>query len=330
MNRPAFRCSLLVALIAGAVAIAGAAAPPVVPVVPVVPVDHHQHLLSPAMIAPGQQPITAAKLVVALDAAGIRRAVILSNAYRFGSPQFAVPNPDEYQRVVAENDWTAREAAKYPRRLVAFCSINPLKNYALGELARCARDPRFGRGLKLQFGSSDVDLDDPTDIAMLRRIFRVANAERLALVIHLRPSESRQRLYGAAEAQVFLDQLLTQAPDVAVQIAHLGGGGGGAFEPAAEEALAVFAAAFIQKDPRVRNLWFDVSGITGGADAAARAPKLVELLRAIGTKHLLYGSDGGDPTDPPPKDALASFRKLPLTAAELRAIEGNVAPYLKP
>src|SRR6185503_19221068 len=119
---------------------------------------------------------------------------------------------------------------------------------------------------------------------------------------------------GAAEARVFLDQLLPAAPDVVVQIAHLGGGGGGSLEAAAEAALAVFATAFIQNDPRVRNLWFDVSGITGGADAAARAPKIAQLLRAIGTKHLLYGSDGGDPTDTSPKEALASFRKLPLAA----------------
>jgi predicted TIM-barrel fold metal-dependent hydrolase len=163
---------------------------------------------------------------------------------------------------------------------------------------------------------------------MLRRLFRVANTAGMALVIHLRPSESRQRPYGAAEAQVFLEQLLPQAPDVVVQIAHLGGGGGGAYEPAAEQALAVFAAAFAQNDPRVRNLWLDVSGITGGADAAARAPRVAQLLRSIGTQHLLYGSDGGDPTDPPAKAALANFRNLPLTPAELRAIERNVAPYL--
>ena len=299
------------------------------PAGPPVPVDHHQHLLSPAMTGPGQQPITAAKLVGALDAAGIRRAVILSNAYRFGSPQFAVPNPDEYARVIGENDWTAREAAKYPKRLVAFCGFNPLKEYALRELLRCSRDQRLGRGIKLQFGNSDVDLADSTDVAILRRLFRAANAEGLAIVVHLRPSESRRRPYGAEEARIFLDQLLTQAPDVVVQVAHLGGGGGGALETAAEEVLTVFAAAFIQNDPRVRNLWLDVAGITGGADAAARAPKIAQLLRAIGTKHLLYGSDGGDPTDPPPKQALASFRKLPLSPAELRAIEGNVAPYLK-
>jgi len=306
------------------------ALPAVALAAPPVPVDHHQHLLSPQMIAQGQQPIDAKKLVAALDAAGIRRAVLLSNAYRFGSPLYAISYPDEYPRVIAENDWTAREAAKYPKRLVALCSFNPLKEYALPELARCARDPRFGRGIKLQFGNSDVDLDDPTDVAMLRRLFRAANAQRLALVIHLRPAESRQRPYGAAEAKIFLEQLLPAAPDVAVQIAHLGGGGGGSLEPAAAEALAVFAAAFAQNDPRVRNLFFDVSGITGGADAAARAPAIAQLLRSIGAKHLLYGSDGGDPTDPAPTQALESFRKLPLLPVELRAIEGNLAPWLKP
>ena len=303
---------VLLAFIAGA---ARSAAP-----IPPPPVDHHQHLLSPTMVVTGQQGIDAKKLIAMLDAAGIRRAVVLSNAYRFGSPLLTTPYRDEYQRVISENDWTAREAAKYPKRLVAFCGFNPLKDYALGELARCARDPRFGRGIKLQFNNSGVDLRDPVDVAILRRVFRAANAQHLAIVVHLRP--------GIAEAQAFLDELLPAAPDVVVQIAHLGGGGGGAFEPAAEEAIAPFAAAFIQNDPRVRNLWFDVSGITGGADAAARAPKLAQLLRAIGTKHLLYGSDGGDPTDPPAKVALETFRKLPLSGAELRAIEKNVAPYL--
>jgi len=98
---------------------AGAVAAPPTPV----PVDHHQHLLSPTMISQGQQPIDAKTLIAALDAAGIRRAVILSNAYRYGSPLYAISYPDEYPRVIAENDWTAREAAKYPKRLVAFRKV---------------------------------------------------------------------------------------------------------------------------------------------------------------------------------------------------------------
>lgn len=314
----------IVMLAIGAGTAIAAAPPPPAP-----PVDHHQHLLSPAMLHQGQQVIDAKKLVGMLDAAGIQRAVLLSNAYRFGNPMLATPIPDEYARVAAENDWTANEAAKYPQRLVAFCGFNPLKEYALRELARCSRDPRFGRGIKLQFGNSDVNLEDPTDISMLRRLFRAANTERLAIVVHLRPSEAADRPWGAAQAQIFLDELLAAAPDVVVQVAHLAGGGGGALESGADAALNVFAGAYIRKDPRVRNLWFDVSGITGGADSAARAPKIVQLLRLIGTQHLLYGSDGGDPTDPPAKAALAAFRKLPLLPVELRAIEGNVAPYLR-
>jgi len=170
-------------------------------------IDHHQHLLSPAMSAgSAQKPIAATDLIAMLDAAGIRRAVVLSNAFRYGSPGNP-PLPDEYARVVAENDWTAREAAKFPKRLVAICSFNPLKDYALDELARCARDQRFGRGIKLQFGSSGVDLDDPVDVAMLRRVFRTANARGMGLIVHLRTSGAQQRIYGAAQAFVFLDEL---------------------------------------------------------------------------------------------------------------------------
>ncbi|HTU65019.1 MAG TPA: amidohydrolase family protein [Steroidobacteraceae bacterium] len=303
-----------------------AAAPPRPAPAPPPKVDHHQHLLSASMTAPGQKPIDAKALVAMLDAAGIKRAVLLSNAYRFGSPFLETPFTDEYSRVALENDWTMREAAKYPKRLVAFCGFNPLKDYALGELARCARDPRFGRGIKLQFGNSGVDVQDPVDLARLRRVFRAANTARMALVIHVRPGSDRP--WGAAQAQTFLDELLPAVPDIVVQIAHLGGGGGGELDAAAEQALSVFASAFIRKDARVNNLWFDVSGITGGANSAARGPVIAQLLRAIGTKHLLYGSDGGDPTDPPAKAALESFRRLPLMPIELRAIEANVAPYL--
>ena len=39
--------------------------------------------------------------------------------------------------VKAENDWTAQQVAQYPDRLRAFCSVNPLKPYALDEVARC-------------------------------------------------------------------------------------------------------------------------------------------------------------------------------------------------
>ena len=101
-------------------------------------VDHHQHLFSPALASLiNGTPISAAELVQYLDEAGIKRAVVLSTAYSFSNPTRKVPNDAELVR--ADNDWTAEQVARYPDRLIGFCGINPLKDYALGELARCAK-----------------------------------------------------------------------------------------------------------------------------------------------------------------------------------------------
>lgn len=303
--------SLLLLFLSGCVTLGHAAAPRV---------DHHQHLLNATMTEAGQQPITAKSLIAMLDDAGIRRAVILSNAFRYGDPRVQ-SGADEYARVMAENDWTANEAAKYPQRLTAYCSFNPLKEYALRELSRCAAGKRFGPGIKLQFGSSDIDLSDPVDVAMLRRVFRAANTRRMDIVVHLRTA--RRHPYGAAQAHVVIDELLAAAPDVHVQIAHLAGGGGGSLDKGAEEVLGVFATAFAQKDPRVKNLSFDLSGAVGGEGWPARAPDIAQYIRALGITHVVYGSDGGDPTDPPAKAVVAAYRQLPLSRAEFSVIDGN-------
>ena len=75
---------------------------------------------------------------------------------------------DEAAKVARENDWTAAQAARYPGRLIAFCSFNPLKDYALAELKRCAGLPGLKRGIKLHFGNSDVQLDDPAHVQRYR------------------------------------------------------------------------------------------------------------------------------------------------------------------
>lgn len=165
--------------------------------------DYHQHLFSPAaaaLVSAGAptRPITAGHLVTLLDSAGIRRALVLSVAYTWGNPGRTVEN--EYARVRAENDWTARQAARFPDRLRAFCSFNPLRDYALEELARCARDPELHHGLKLHFGNSDVNVDDPQQLERVRQVFRAANEYRMPIVVHMHASISQGRPYGRKEA----------------------------------------------------------------------------------------------------------------------------------
>jgi len=297
--------------------------------------DHHQHLFSPgiiAFIAPKPGPdalreIPVTELVALLDEAGIRRAAVMSTAYMYGRPSRVVE--DEYARVKAENDWTAAQVAKHPERLRAFCGFNPLKDYALAELARCAAHPQLRSGIKMHFGNSDVQLEKPEHQARLKEVFRAANRHRMAIAVHMRASISLKRPYGEAQARAFLEQLMPEATDIMVQVAHFAGTGPGYEDPPSNEVMRVFAEAAARKDPNTRNLYFDVASIATPDISPAHAREMVERIRKVGVDKILYGSDAATPTNMKPRAAWAAFRALPLTEAELRQIAGNVAPYLR-
>lgn len=275
--------------------------------------DFHQHVFSERIVelvgpAAGLQPMDAGAVVDLLDAAGIRRGLLLSTAYMFGSPVRRVE--DEYARVRAENDWTAAQAARYPDRLVAFCGINPLKDYALAELRRCAGLPGLKRGIKLHFGNSDVQLDDPAHVARLRANIR------------------NKRPYGARQARIFLDRLMPAAPDVAVQVAHLAGSGPGFDDPAAREVLATLAQAAERREAGTRNLWFDVASIVGRDIGPDDAAEVARRLRQIGMTQVLYGTDSAQGDNLRPREAWAAFLRLPLSQEEFAQVARNLPPYL--
>jgi uncharacterized protein len=296
--------------------------------------DHHQHLFSPALaalISPAPPaapttPIGAAELIALLDAAGIKRAVVLSTAYIWEQGTRKVDNPAEKLR--ADNDWTSQQVAKYSDRLIGFCGINPLKDYALAELARCAKDPNLRHGVKMHFGNAGVNYHNPQHIEQLQRVFRAANGYRMPIVAHMRASYSLKLPYGRDEARVFLRELVPAAPDVVVQIAHLAGGGVPG-DQLAQQALEVFAEAIAKGDPGTRRLYFDASGMNEQFTLPEEAALLVTRMRQIGLERILYGSDGATGGNAAPREAWATFRMLPLTEAEFRTIATNVPPYLR-
>jgi predicted TIM-barrel fold metal-dependent hydrolase len=248
-------------------------------------------------------------------------------AYTWGNPARTIE--DEYAKVRAENDWNSAQAALYPERLRLFCSFNPLRDYALAELERCAKDPNLKRGIKMHFGNSDVQLENPVHVEQVGKIFRAANQHRMAMVIHLRASISKKRPYGAAQARVFLEQLLPLARDIDVQVAHLAGSGPGYNDPPADEAMAVLAEAMQRHDPRTRRLWFDVASCVNLEISPDNAALVVKRIRQVGVKRILYGSDTAVGRNLPPRENWAAFRRLPLTEAEFNQIAKNVAPYLR-
>jgi uncharacterized protein len=86
-----------------------------------------------------------------------------------------------------------------------------MKDYALTEIERCSSMLEVKAGIKMHFGNSDTDLDDPKKLARLQKVVVAADARRMAIVIHMRPSVSHQRPYGLREAKIFLNEVLPKA-----------------------------------------------------------------------------------------------------------------------
>jgi uncharacterized protein len=315
------------------------------------PADHHTHLVSPAAVAAlrqveeavgqsvsGQSAVTTEALVRSMDEAGIARATVISMAYIYGTAD--VHFPDAETLVRAENDHVAAEVARFPDRLVGFCSMNPLGAYAPAEVQRCAGLAGI-RGVKLHFGNADVDLMNPEQVERLQSLFSLADERGLALLVHLR---NRNPAYGRAEAEVFIRDLLPWTSNVPVQIAHMGGAGG--YDGPTHAAMEAFATAVESDGAEYRDrLWFDLSTAVlprdlFGADdprvpqveAANRA--LAEVIRRVGSERVVFGSDWIGPDAEHPLLHMARYLEivranLPLDEEELATILGNEARYFR-
>jgi uncharacterized protein len=189
--------------------------------------------------------------------------------------------------------------------------------------------PNLRHGIKLHIGNSDVQLDNPAHVEQLRRVIRAANEHRMAIVLHLRASISRKRPYGAAQARVFLEQLLPLVPNVPVQVAHLAGTGPGYDDPPSDSAMAVLAEAMEKHDPRTRQLWFDVATSADANISPEKAALIAKRIRQVGVDRILYGSDAALGGNLRPRESWAAFRRVPLTEKEFARIASNVAPYLR-
>jgi predicted TIM-barrel fold metal-dependent hydrolase len=264
---------------------------------------------------------TVEQLIAEMDAAAIKRAAVLSVAYWFGNPRRKVEG-DEYASVRAENDWVAEQVARFPNRLVGFCSFNPLKDYALEELNRCVKNPSF-KGLKLHFGNSLVDVLNRQHIEKLRTVFRAANERRFPVLVHLWIVGK----YGREHSEAFLNQVLPVAPEIPIQIAHMAASGPNYHS---DDAFEVYANAAANSDPRMKNVYVDVASMVTRNTRPETLELVAKRLRQLGLRRVLFASDrapGG--TNDNPKDAWEAFRRLPLTEQEFRTVAENVAPYMR-
>jgi len=163
------------------------------------------------------------------------------------------------------------------------------------------------------------DLYDPS-------VFKLAERKRAPVLVHMRARGGTN--YGAEDAQLFLDKLVTVAPSIEIVVAHLGASGPG-YSSQHDSVMAAFGAAVERNDPRMRNVYFDVSSNVTAEITPADRELVAKRIRQVGVKRILYGSDLT-----PPGVTIRSgwdiFRThVPLTAAEFRTIAGNVTRFAR-
>jgi predicted TIM-barrel fold metal-dependent hydrolase len=293
-------------------------------------VDHHTHVHAPAILdflpgycaSPGRigdcpavfiQPLTVEQLLTDMDAAGVRRANLMSTAYLAESPMMVPPRADAPDLVRQANAFTVELARAHPDRLAAFIGVNPLTPTALPEIRHWAHHPHAA-GVKLHLTNSGVDLRSPDDVAALGAVFREAGAGGLTIMIHMR---TRAEDYGAADVRIFLDQILPQAQGGRVILAHSGGWGG--LDDNTWAALEAFAEAFETRPGLGLNLRFDLAQVFKAETREADLARLVGLMRRIGVERFVVGSDWpfSGPLDAYLNTALS---RLPLTESEARRL----------
>jgi predicted TIM-barrel fold metal-dependent hydrolase len=182
------------------------------------------------------------------------------------------------------------------------------------------------RGIKLHFGNSGISLRDSALAERMVQVFTLAERMRAPVLVHMRARGGLS--FGAEDARLFLDRLVPAAPSIEIVVGHFGGSGPG-YPAQADEVMAVFGAAAERGDPRMRNIYFDMATVVTAETTPAAAALVASRIRQVGSQRVLYGSDLG-----PPGGSIRAgweiFRdRTPLTAAELRAITGNVTRFAR-
>ncbi len=212
-----------------------------------------------AMFGGGAKSASAEELVAAMDEDGVDVSVVLG--YGWLDPGVAR----------GANDCLLDAAARFPRRIVAFCSVHPgWGDDAIAEVERCVAAGARGIG-ELHPTTQGLDLADDASLAPMAHLA----AERgLPIVVH--GSEPVGHSYPG-KGRTTPDQLLALAqrfPDTTFVFAHWGGG-----------------LPFYGLMPEVRdalaNVYFDSAASPFLYDAAV----FDVAARSAGAERLLFGSD---------------------------------------
>jgi len=244
---------------------------------------------------PGSKLVGAQEIVAAMDRQGVDKSVI------FGFPW------KKSQTFIKHNDYILEAVARYPKRLIGLCCLDPFSRDAATEALRCLEGGLAGIG-ELAFYQSGIDDEAMEKLAPLMQICRDKD---LPVLIHT--NEPVGHMYPGKTPHTLkqIYDLVKKFPENVIVLAHWGGG--------------IFFFALLKKEVResLKNVYFDTA-----ASPFLYAPEIYRYAKDIvGLDKILFGSDF------PLINPARYFRELDmsgLSKAEIESICGlNAAQLFK-
>ncbi len=202
---------------------------------------------------------TTDELIDSMDKAGIDISVIANVGWL------------THDLCVETNDYILESVARYPRRLVGFCTVQPQSpEAAIAEIERCAQGGARGIGEM----RPDMQLFDLRDEEITRPFAETIRKHKLILLTHASEPVGHDYPGKGIITPDMLYPFITSFPDLTVVCAHWGGG-------------LPFYALMPEVKQAIKNVFFDTA-----ASPYLYNPQIYsQVAHLIGADKILFGSD---------------------------------------
>ncbi|MFC1949421.1 amidohydrolase family protein [Chloroflexota bacterium] len=202
---------------------------------------------------------TADELIESMDRDGVDISVVLNIGWT------------THELCGETNDYILESIAKYPKRLVGFCAVQPRSlEYALKEIERCAKGGIRGVGEM----RPDMQLLDVRDEEIMKPFIEIINRHNLILLTHSSEPVGHQYQGKGAVTPEILYSFITSYPETTIVLAHWGGG-------------LPFYALMPEVKQAMENVFFDTA-----ASPFLYNPQVYnQVIQLVGADKILFGSD---------------------------------------
>ncbi len=202
---------------------------------------------------------TADELIASMDKDGIDISVILNIGWT------------THELCVETNDYILESIARYPKRLIGFCTVQPQSlEAALDEIERCAKGGIRGVGEM----RPDMPWLDLRDEEVMKPFIEAIIRHNLILLTHASEPVGHQYPGKGAVTPDRLYPFITSYPDLTIVCAHWGGG-------------LPFYALMPEVKKAMSNVFFD----TAASPFLYTSQVYHQVIQLVGADKVLFGSD---------------------------------------